>query len=366
MSSDYPSSRPLCALIDIAAFLHNIQRVESLATEAQAVIVIKADAYGHGLIEMAKAAGDRDLAVATSNEARELIQAGIKNRIWVLEGPFSKECLALEHKLVWAIHSEWQIDLLDSVQNLSRQECWIKIDTGMQRLGFDISDVADAYQRMSQSKQIDVAGCMTHFASSDLPCDSSVSQQISAFNSVIEQAGLKDLPISMANSGAVLYYPETHHEYVRPGIMLYGGMPNPNESAEVSGLKPVMRLVSKVMSLKRIDVGESVGYGAIWTAERQTTVAIVACGYGDGYPRHAPNGTPVWVKDRRAPLIGRVSMDMLAVDVTDVEGIEIGDEVELWGKYVPVDELALAAGTISYELLTGVTKRVPRIYQSQV
>lgn len=358
-----PEGRPLCAYIDKAAFQHNIARAESLASGAQAVVVIKADAYGHGLIEMAKAAGNRDLAVATSNEASELIEKGITNRIWVLEGPLSEHCLSLSkgHQIYWVFHSEWQVSLM-LAQAGQQFDAWLKVDTGMHRLGFMPEKLMSVLERLKSSKNLSLIGLMSHFASSDMPGNDSVQGQLHCFDSLLSDLALDSLPLSLSNSGAVLFYPQSHRSWVRPGIMLYGGMPNPAQSASDYNLKPVMRLVSQIISLKTISSGESVGYGANWTASAETLVATVACGYGDGYPRHAPNGTPVWIKGQHASVIGRVSMDMLAIDVSSIADVSVGDEVELWGEHVSVDEVALAAGTISYELLTGVTKRVPRIY----
>lgn len=357
--------RPLRAVIDRSAFQHNIKIAQQLAPDAKVLVVIKADAYGHGLLEMAQAAGSSStLAVATAEEARRLIDDGVENTIWVLEGPFSEACLALshQHSIVWVIHSFWQFDLLKTYHCSEKIEICLKFDTGMHRLGFSIDEVAEALQVLNKLPNLQLNACMSHFSGSDWPNSDAVNKQIQCFDNIIQTHALNHMPQSLSNSGAVLFYEPAHRDWVRPGIMLYGGMPHENQRAQDYNLQPVMRLESAVMSLRTISKGESVGYGATWTAERDSIIAIVAGGYADGYPRYAPNGTPVVVAGQIASLAGRVSMDMLAIDVTDLEPINIGDRVELWGKYVSVDQIAALSGTISYELLTGVTARVPRVY----
>ena len=360
------TGRPVKAVIDRSAFKHNIQVVQTLAPNSKVLVVIKADAYGHGLIEMARVVDELSgLAVATAEEAQLLIEAGIKNTIWVLEGPFSVQCLALStlHPIVWVLHSAWQLPLFGTFQSEKSFNVCLKIDTGMHRLGFPLDSVAEALKEINKLECIHLQACMSHFLSSDQENSDLVSQQAALFNDVLSANALESLPQTLANSGAILFYPETHCEWVRPGIMLYGGMPDPSQLAQDRHLRPVMRFESAVMSLRHILKGEPVGYGAAWVAERDSVIAIVAGGYGDGYPRQAPNGTPLVVAGQIASLAGRVSMDMLAIDVTDLKGVKVGDPVEFWGKYVSVDQVAELSGTISYELLTGVTARVPRVYK---
>ena len=357
--------RPVRAIIDRSAFGHNINIARQLAPNSEVLVVIKADAYGHGLLEMAEAAGPKSmLAVATAEEAQRLIDGGIRNTIWVLEGPFSESCLALsvQHSIVWVLHSFWQFDLFKKHNLSDKVDICLKFDTGMHRLGFSVEAVGEALLALAQLPNLRLEACMSHFSGSDWPDSEAVSRQIQCFDTIIKTHSLNHVPQSLSNSGGVLFYDQAHRDWVRPGIMLYGGMPHENQRAQDCDLRPVMRFESAVMSLKHVRVGDSVGYGATWTAEKDSIIAIVAGGYGDGYPRYAPNGTPVVVAGQIASLAGRVSMDMLAIDVTGLDPINIGDSVELWGKYVSVDQVAALSGTISYDLLTGVTARVPKIY----
>lgn len=358
------NGRPLRAVIDCAAFQHNIGVAQKLAINSEVLVVIKADAYGHGLLQMAEAAGEKTvLAIATTEEAKRLIEGGIENRLWVLEGPFSQACLTLsdQHPIVWVMHSFWQLELLKGCAN--KIDICLKFDTGMHRLGFTSDQVLAALTTLNQLNNVQLIACMSHFSGSDWPDSEAVQQQMDSFDRLTEQHGLSAVPQTLANSGGVLFYALAHRDIIRPGIMLYGGMPHENQRAQDCDLRPVMRFESAVMALKKIPKGDSVGYGATWIAEQDSVIAIVAGGYGDGYPRHAPNGTPVVVAGQIASLAGRVSMDMLAIDVTGLSAICVGDSVELWGKYVSVDQIAALSGTISYQLLTGVTARVPRIYE---
>jgi len=358
--------RPVRAIIDRSAFQHNLKVAQQLAADSKVLVVIKADAYGHGLLEMAKiVSSSSTLAVATAEEALCLINGGVKNTIWVLEGPFSEACLALsaQHPIVWVLHSFWQLDLLKENDFANKINVCLKFDTGMHRLGFSVDEVGEALLLLRQLPSLQLEACMSHFSGSDWPDSEAVQQQIKCFDAIVKTHGLDDIPQSLSNSGGVLFYEQAHRNWIRPGIMLYGGMPHENQRAQDCDLDPVMRFESAVMSLKKIPKGESVGYGATWTAERDSVIAIVAGGYGDGYPRYAPNGTPIVVAGQIASLAGRVSMDMLAIDVTELEDICIGDPIEFWGKYVSVDQVAALSGTISYELLTGVTARVPRFYK---
>ncbi len=352
--------RPLRALIDCSAYQHNLQLIADRCAPAQVLAVIKADAYGHGMIEMARAAGEsRPLAVATPEEAMRLLENGIRNEIWVLEGPFSSHCLALSERhenIVWVVHQLSQLKMMAGNKDSSHQ-VWLKLDSGMHRLGFQPYLFESALAFIQEAANISLTGCATHLASSELVDSSSVISQIQMFDDVIKTNDLLDLPQSISNSGAIINYPESYRSVVRPGIASYGAMQTP-----LLSFKPVMTLRSAVMALREVPLGESVGYGGTWTAERPSLIATIAGGYGDGYPRHAKNGTPVLVNGQRAGLAGRVSMDMLTVDVTDLANVSLGDPVELWGDKLPIEEVAQCADTISYELLTSVTSRVPRFY----
>lgn len=361
MSSSFPHGRPLVAYIDQQAFLDNLAYAESLSPESEALVVLKADAYGHGIIDIAKLVPNHRLAVASSREALKIYEAGLNNQVVLLEGPFSKECLDMlaAKPVVWAIHSLWQLDLL--LQDDEPAVVWLKLNTGMNRLGLSPTDFKAALVSIERNaSKIELSGVMSHFASADDAHSDSVRLQISRFQKVLDETSC-DKPCSFANSGAILYYPEARLDVVRPGIMLYGGMPNPSDQHHAVHIRAVMHLESKVIATHEVAVGESVGYGDTWVAERPSCIATVAVGYGDGYPRHAPSGTPVIVDGQRAALVGRVSMDMISVDVTDIPSAKVGSKVQLWGDLLAADLVAEAAGTISYELFTQVTMRVPRV-----
>jgi len=372
LSGELPfSGRPLRLNISKKAFQSNIQIASELAPESQLIVVIKANAYGHGLIELAKCVGGHDVAVAVPEELACLLDHGVGNRVWVLEGPFSHDCLRLSAKadVVWVIHSLWQLDLIEQFGASLKLNVCLKLDTGMHRLGLSSEDLSVALEKVQASKHLELIACMSHFSESDQSPSISVSHQLKSFDQLVSDHNMGSLPQSLANSGAILFHSTAHRDFVRPGIMLYGGMPNSSQCAKDHNLKPVMTLESAVISLCRVPKGGSVGYGSRWAAQRDSLVATVAGGYADGYPRHAPNGTPVavilggeggCVYD--APLIGRVSMDMLNIDVTDIPAVQVADRVELWGEKVPIDQVARLSDTISYELMTSVTSRVPRFY----
>mgnify|MGYP000532931368 CR=1 FL=1 len=365
------SGRPVKAEIDLEAFRHNITVVESLVGESELMLVIKADAYGHGLIPMAKATLGKDLAVAVPEELARLLSAGIKNRVWVLEGPFSQACLELSTStdVVWVIHSLWQLELIKARTSTHQLNICIKLDTGMHRLGFNQNDLVVCLSQVSRMQNINIVSTMSHFSKSESAISPSLESQIMLYEKMLSENNISSFPQSLANSGAILSHCHSHRERVRPGIMLYGDV-DPEQcldQIESTQLKPVMLFKSAIISLQSIPAGEGVGYGSTWIAERDSIIATVAGGYGDGYPRHAPNGTPIAVtlannEVEIASLVGTVSMDMLSIDVTDIVGVKVGGQVELWGADVSVNEIARLCGTISYELLCGVTARVPRNY----
>lgn len=388
MFSPAEQGRPVRARISKDAFAHNLRLAQQLAYPAQALAVLKADAYGHGLIEMAQVVSDLDssnpcdIGVASSDEAQRLYQAGIRSRVWVLEGPFTETCLRLNQvqDLVWVIHSHWQLDLLSALPEQGFK-IWLKLDSGMHRLGFALDQVPVLQKWLDQHPKIQCLGWMTHFACSDDAQSSHTTKQLAAFEQALEalpeslsnrlssasqnqsfQHNSARPALCVANSAALLQFPLSHKDWVRPGIMLYGGLTACESGGDSVSQKAVMQLTSAVMALRTIPAGEGVGYGFRWRAPRESRIATVAIGYGDGYPRHAPDGTPVWINSQRAPLVGRVSMDMITIDVTDLGQVDIGDEVELWGPSLSVEEVAHHCRTISYELLTRVTARVPKIY----
>jgi len=350
--------RKTAAVIDRDAIRANFELACSLAPESQAVAVIKADAYGHGILQVAEALQDSApmFGVATIDEALVLREGGIGNAILVLEGVTTSEACdtARAQDLVLMVHAAEQVDMMQGAP----ASAWVKVDTGMHRLGIDGKNLATVLEQL-RAGSVDVQVVCTHLACADELDKTVTASQLEKFDACT--AGC-DLPLSIANSAAVIGWRDSHADWIRPGIMLYGVSPI-TKDVEISGsLRPAMTLRSEVIAVREIPAGDSVGYGARWTAARPSVIATVAVGYADGYPRHATDGTPVFVSGKVVPLVGTVSMDMITVDVTGHAGVSIGDPVELWGSNLSVSEVAEHAGTISYELLAGVTSRVPRIY----
>ena len=350
--------RKTAAYIDREAIRCNFSAAGSFAPDAKVVAVIKADAYGHGILPVAEAL--QDLApmfgVATIDEALALRDAGIDNAILVMEGvTTADDCeAAAAQDVVLMVHTREQVAMMAG----RSASAWIKVDTGMHRLGIKSADLADTLKQLRDGG-VDVQVVCTHLACAEEPARAATEKQLSEFAQYTAEIGL---PLSVANSAAIIAWPDSRADWVRPGIMLYGVSPFANDDESVRKLRPAMTLSSEIIAIREIPSGDSVGYGARWTANRTSVIATVAVGYADGYPRHAPNGTPVSINGEVMPLAGSVSMDMITVDVTDHSGVAIGDLVELWGSNVSVNEVAERAGTIGYELLTGVTARVPRIY----
>lgn len=360
-------TRPAVATIDLAAFRANYELAAARACGAQCVAVIKADGYGHGICQVARELPESPLAVACVDEAMRLRSDGVDNSVVVLEGAFSAEevTLASAQKLQLIVHSDYQIEQLAALQLEDvTVAVWIKINTGMNRLGFSPAIANKVLAKIGGLSSVRVLGLMTHFSCADEMDVSETERQLMLFGSVVKQLGdaADGLLLTAANSAGLLEHKGSHFDSVRPGIMLYGSSPFSHISSESLGLKPVMSLESRIMAIHELEAGECVGYGGTWRASKSARIATIAMGYGDGYPRHAEAGTPVWIGDRVVPLIGRVSMDMLTVDLSYHPDAKVGDAVELWGKNVSVDEVAKSSGTISYELLTGVTSRVPRRY----
>lgn len=349
--------RKTAAYIDRDAIRGNFELACSLAPNAQAVAVIKADAYGHGILQVAEALWELVpmFGVATIDEAVVLREAGIRNAILVLEGVTTREACetAKAHELVLMVHALEQAAMMSGPGS-----AWIKVDTGMHRLGINAADLTTVLEQLSAAG-VDVQAVCTHLACANELDTAVTAAQIKAFSRCTAAC---DLPLSIANSAAVIAWPDSHADWIRPGIMLYGVSPFTEDIGAIRNLRPAMTLQSEVIAIREIPAGDSVGYGARWTAARPSVIATVAVGYADGYPRHATDGTPVFIGGKIAPLVGTVSMDMITVDVTDHPGVSIGDPVELWGSNLSVTEVAKHAGMISYELLAGVTSRVPRIY----
>jgi len=355
--------RPVRALVSAAALSHNLARVRQLAPHSAVMAVLKADAYGHGLLRSAAALCEADgFGLLDLDEALVLRQAGYRQPICLLEGFFDADELTViaERQIDTVVHSAWQIDALASSQATRAIDVWLKLDTGMHRLGFHPEEATGAYRRLRQIPQVGRIACMSHLASADDRADNLTNRQLHRFSSSL---ATEKLVRSLANSAAIAAWPGTHLDWVRPGIMLYGGSPLADTDAAALDLRAAMTLESQLIATRDLRRGDSVGYGASWTCPEDMRIGVVACGYGDGYPRHAPSGTPVLVDGRNAPLVGRVSMDMITVDLRGHPGARVGSPVELWGSRLPVDTVARQAGTIAYELLCGVTGRVRRVNQ---
>ena len=344
--------RPIRARIDSAALRHNLELMKSRA-RGRVWAVVKANAYGHGLARAARALAAADgLALIELEAAIELRRAGERRPILLLQGVYSPEELepVAAHGLSIVVHDGRQISMLEKAP--AKIPVYLKLNTGMNRLGFAAKDFGGALERLQRcAGEITL---MTHFADAD--GKRGVKWQMERFQAM--SAGLKS-PRSLANSAAILRYPETRSDWARPGITLYGCSPFPDESAEKLGLKPVMTLSSELIAVRELGPGDCVGYGCTFTADRPTRIGIVACGYADGYPRHAPTGTPVLACGKRTRTVGRVAMDMLIADITDIREAQVGSPVTLWGEGLSADEVAASAGTVSYELLCALSPRVP-------
>ncbi len=324
--------------------------------------MIKSDAYGHGLVRVAHALREADgFAVARLDEGIALRRAGILQRIVVLQGFLAQE--QLQAHLVWhlepVIHTPSQIDML-KVYAASKQSLrvWVKLDSGMHRLGFSPAEYLKALTQLTELLGSRALTLMTHLSSADEPDNPTTMAQLALFERLTASFNLEK---SIANSAAILAWPQTHADWIRPGLMLYGVSPFADRSAAALGLTPVMSLKSRIIAIKQVAKGEAIGYGGSWIAPRTTRLGIVAAGYGDGYPREVAPGTAVLVEGRPAAIVGRVSMDLLSVDVTDLPQVRVNADVTLWGERLPVEIVARQAGTIPYTLLCRVAARVPKI-----
>lgn len=350
-------------VIDLAALAHNLEVIREKAPGSRVMAVIKANAYGHGMVAIARALSAADaLAVARIDEAVALRDAGVNNEIVLLEGLFasSEMALAARHSLTLVVHNESQLKWLEACRDTAKFRCWLKLDTGMHRLGFSASRASAAMRRMLACKSVQQPpGLMTHLASAEQPDDALTSNQLKAFSSLCaEWPG----EVSVANSAALLSRPETREGWVRPGLALYGVSPLPETTGAGLGLRPAMQFETRLISTKELLPGDSVGYNSAWTATSPTRIGIAAVGYGDGYLRSFANGTPVLVGEKTCSLVGRVSMDMIALDLGAESAAQTGDPVLLWGPALPVETLASWAATIPYELLCNVSARVHTEY----
>ncbi|MAD46327.1 MAG: alanine racemase [Oceanospirillaceae bacterium] len=353
-------ARATTVTINLDNILHNYRLAKSLAPEQKAVAVVKANAYGHGAVPVAKkleAEADA-FAVACIEEAIELRVAGIKKPVLLLEGFFSAdELTTISEQNFWSgIHNRQQLDALKNASLNKPITVLLKMDSGMHRLGFAPQEYTAVFNELKALPQVKDVIMMSHFTSADDMASPMTNKQIEVFDAATR--GL-DADISIANSAATLMHPDARRNWQRPGIMLYGSSPFENNEAIDRQLKPAMTLTSEVIAIHDLQPGDAIGYSGTWVCEKPTRVGTVAVGYADGYPRQAVNGTPVLVNGQRTKLIGRVSMDMLTVDLTDIDA-DLGSEVELWGENLLANEVAPCCGTISYTLFSCITGRVHR------
>ena len=349
-------ARPLLAQINLAALRANLARARAAAPGAKVLAVVKANAYGHGLTRVLPALDDADgVALVELDAASTLRERHYTRRILLLEGFFEERELPelSQRRLATVVHNEEQAAMLERAVLPRAIEVFVKVNTGMNRLGFAGDKVARVCERLANSPSVAALRLMTHFARADE--EDGVAEALAEFDAACR--GLP-YPRSLANSAGVFRHGEVGGEFVRPGIMLYGATPFPFDTAEMLGLQPVMTLRSELIAIQDLKANDSVGYGAQYTASRPQRIGVVACGYGDGYPRGAPNGTPVLVCGRKARVAGRVSMDLITVDLTEVPEARVGSPVVLWGEGLPVDDVAAAASTARYEPLRALAPRV--------
>jgi alanine racemase len=358
--------------IDLGAVRHNLARVKDHAKGAKILAMVKADGYGHGIVEVAKSLANADaLGVARTHEAVELVDAGVTQKIVLMEGCFSLEEYQWAHDnhVQVVIHTPSQLEQFLAFGATHPMLVWLKLDTGMHRLGFTEQEFLKAHQRLSECPHCADLVVMTHFACADDITNPLNENQMSTFEQTCRTLSS---PQSVANSATILSRPDRIKDWVRPGIILYGTSPLLGSQSVDFELLPVMTFKANIIAIKSVLKGESVGYGCDWVAQKDSEIAVVGVGYGDGYPRHAKNGTPMLVHSKgsapqvsepqRAHLVGRVSMDMITADVTELANITVGDQVTLWGVGLPAESVAEHASTISYTLYCGITKRVKRHY----
>ena len=355
-------SRPARALLDAAALKHNLQQVRRHARHARVMAVVKANGYGHGLAWVARSLGESADAFGVScrEEGAQLRAAGVTRPICLLEGFFSADELPLlsRERLEPVVHHDTQIKALAQASAPLKLTVWIKVDTGMHRLGFAPGALSQVVKQLRHCPAVADVRLLSHFARAEFPSDRVTQSQIDGFTGLIRGLGME---ASLANSAGILAWPSSHLDWVRPGIMLYGASPLVDKDAAALDLKPVMTLETALIAVQPRKKGDAIGYGGDWRCPEDMPVGVAAIGYGDGYPRHAPPGTPVLVNGRRVATVGRVSMDMITLDLRSQPQARVGDPVVLWGRGLPVEEVAEKAGTLSYELLCHVTERIPRV-----
>ena len=353
-------ARPAKARVFARALLNNVDVARRHAPDSMLLACVKADGYGHGILSVARTIENSvdGFAVASIEEAEAIRDDGLGKPVLLLEGPQSADelLLAAERGYIPCINEHHQLEWLEK-SGKRFPTLWFKIDTGMHRLGFEPHRAKDVFQRLQPyTESGDMVAC-THFACADEPGDNGCDGQLARFDSAVGELPTEQ---SCANSAAIMSIPASHRNWIRPGYMLYGGSPFADQPAESLGLQAAMELTAEIISIRDVTAGDAVGYGRRWVAQRNSRIATVAIGYGDGYPRHAIDGTPVLIDGTRCPLAGRVSMDMITVDVTDQPYARIGSSAMLWGEQLPIDEIARSADTIGYELLAAMPPRVKR------
>jgi alanine racemase len=350
--------RPIRASISASALAHNLGVARAHAGAAKVWAVLKANAYGHGLLRAAQGLKAADgFAIIDFVDALRLRDAGVDKPILMMQGCFKAEDIALllRHRLTPVIHNIEQVEMLEKTPFEGKLEVYLKVNSGMNRLGFTVDNIRLAWNALEAHPGVESVTLMTHFADAD--GEGGVAAQLQWFNELTQPF---EAPRSVANSAALLRFPEGGRaDWVRLGIMLYGCSPFGFKSAAEIGLKPAMTLTSEIIGVQHLQAGEYVGYGRTYQATQEMTLGVVACGYADGYPRHAPSGTPVLVAGQRTRTVGRVSMDMLTVDISDIPEAYVGTPVTLWGEGLSCDEVATSAGTVSYQLLCALAPRVP-------
>jgi alanine racemase len=355
--------RPILATINLDALRHNLAVARRHAGGRKVWAVVKANAYGHGLQRALRGFADADgLALLDLEEAARARDSGWSGPILLLEGFFTPADLQVvdDLRLTAVVHHPAQVEMLQAHTPQAPIDVYVKVNTGMNRLGFMPDRSPGIVERLAALPGVRIAALMMHFANADRDdADAepvAVAEQLRRFDEACRGwAG----PRCVANSAALFLHPHVGGNAVRPGIALYGATPKAGRPAASFGLQPAMSLTARLLSVQRLASGESIGYGSRWTAARPSRIGVLVCGYADGYPRVAPDGTPVWVGGQRVPLVGRVSMDMITVDLTDAPAAEVGADAELWGQHVPVDEVAECSGTVGYELLCALARRVP-------
>ncbi len=351
------------ACVDLSALQHNFQLLQAKAPNSKLMAVVKANGYGHGLRHVATHVPNADsFGVARIEEALQLRACGVVKPILLLEGFYNASDLPVlvTNNIQTVVHCEEQLAALEQASLDAPVVVWLKIDSGMHRLGVRPEQFSSFAARLGACENVaKPLRYISHFGCADELDSSTTPQQIDQFLSLTQGSQGER---SLAASAGLLAWPDSHLEWVRPGIIMYGVSPFGDKTAGELGYKPVMTLKSHLIAVREVKTGESVGYGAAWTSQRDTKVGVIAIGYGDGYPRMAPNGTPVMVNGRKVPIAGRVSMDMLTVDLGPNASDVVGDEAILWGEALPVEEVAQHIGTIAYELVTKLTPRVEMQY----